>query len=65
MKLKPTELTGKDIKFWLAGGSEAQKLVPEGYFGNPAGFDLNRGKLIVENYAKQLTELLSKHLNGS
>jgi creatinine amidohydrolase len=62
--LKPTNLTLKDLEVWSKGGSEARKVTPQGYFGDPAAADPERGKGDIETFGKVAAEAISAFLQG-
>lgn len=63
-ELKPTNLTLKDLKVWRKGGSEARKLTPQGYFGDPGGANPEKGKELMETYGKVAAEIIENFLQG-
>jgi creatinine amidohydrolase len=62
--LKPTNLTLKDLEVWSKGGSEARKVTPQGYFGDPAAADPERGKSEIEAFGKVVAEAIEAFLHG-
>ena len=62
--LKPTNLTLKDLDVWGKGGSEARKITPQGYFGDPAAADPERGKSEIETFGKVAAEAIEAFLQG-
>lgn len=48
--LRPTNLTGEDLKLWRRGGRHALTVTPLGYFGDPATATPEKGRdILVEN----------------
>jgi creatinine amidohydrolase len=62
--LKPTDLTLKDLQVWGRGGSEARRVTPQGYFGDPAGADPARGKAEIEAYGKVAADVIEDFVRG-
>jgi creatinine amidohydrolase len=62
--LKPTNLTLKDLEVWGRGGSEAGKVTPQGYFGDPAAANPERGKVAIETFGKVAAEAIETFLQG-
>lgn len=63
-ELKPTNLLLEDLKVWRKGGSEARKLTPQGYFGDPGAANPEKGKELMETYGKVAAELIENFLQG-
>lgn len=63
--LKPTDLPFKELLVWIQGWSDAEKLTPSGYFGNPAGFNPEAGKMIIEGHAKSVANLIEAFIKGN
>ena len=62
--LKPTNLTLKDLEVWGRGGSDARKVTPQGYFGNPAAADPARGRTEIETYGKVAADVIEDLVRG-
>jgi len=62
--LKSTDLTVKDLMIWRQGWSDAKKVTPLGYFGNPAGFDPEEAKNTMEKMGKDTADLIESFLQG-
>jgi creatinine amidohydrolase len=62
--LKPTNLTLQDLEVWSKGGSEARKVTPQGYFGDPAAADPERGREEIETFGKVAAEAIETFLRG-
>jgi creatinine amidohydrolase len=63
-KLKPTNLTMKDLLVWRKGGMEARKITPQGYFGDPTVGNPERGKQAMESYGEAVAEVIQVLLQG-
>ena len=63
-KLKPTNLTMKDLLAWRKGGADARKITPQGYFGDPTAGNPERGMEAMESYGKVVAELIEAFLRG-
>ena len=46
--LKPTELSLPDLMRWRQGGEQARRTTPDGYFGDPAAGDPDRGAEMID-----------------
>jgi creatinine amidohydrolase len=62
--LKPTNLTLKDLEVWSRGGSEARRVTPQGYFGDPASANPERGRTEMEAYGKVAAETIEDFVRG-
>jgi creatinine amidohydrolase len=49
--LEPSRITIEDLMAVKEGGNEVRRVMPYGYFGNPAGFDLEDSKRYLEDQA--------------
>jgi creatinine amidohydrolase len=63
--LKSTDLTMEDLMVWRQGWSDARKMTPLGYFGDPANFDAEAAKKFIESNGKETAELIENFLKGS
>ena len=63
--LKGTNLTVEDLQVWRKGGMKARKMTPQGYFGNPAAANPERGRREMEDYGKTVADLIESFLRGS
>jgi creatinine amidohydrolase len=63
--LKPTNLKLDDFLVWVKGGSEARKVTPQGYFGDPTTASPERGREEMEAYGKRVAEVIEAFLEGS
>jgi creatinine amidohydrolase len=52
--LKPTNLEMKDLAEWRKGREHAQRLTPDGYFGDPAAADPEAGRAAQERQAQSV-----------
>src|SRR4030042_2385361 len=50
--LKPTDLSLDDFLVWVKGGTEARKVTPQGYFGDPTTASPERGREEMEAYGR-------------
>ncbi|MDH5696402.1 MAG: creatininase family protein [Dehalococcoidia bacterium] len=63
--LKSTDLTFDDLMVWRQGWSDARKVTPLGYFGDPASFDLQAGKRLIEGYVQNVASLIESFIRGN
>ncbi len=56
--LEATKITFNDLKAVRKAGNEIRKLIPSGYFGNPAGFNPETGKQSIESKAMDYAGLI-------
>jgi creatinine amidohydrolase len=63
-KVKPTNLTLKDLEVWGRGGSEARRVTPQGYFGDPTAANPERGKKEIEAFGKAAANAIAAFLRG-
>ena len=63
--LQSTDLTLEDLMIWRKGWSDARKVTPLGYFGDPARFDKRSAEETVENNAREIARLIESYLNGT
>jgi creatinine amidohydrolase len=61
--LKPTNLGVDALNVWSRGWSDAKRVTPEGYFGDPAGFDKTDGN--YDWIAQRMADLLESFLNDT
>lgn len=61
-ELEPTELGLNELINWTHGGSEAIRLTPKGYLGNPANMDVDKmdeiEAVIIDSYSKAIMKVL-------
>jgi len=62
--LKSTDLTFEDLMIWRQGCSDAKKVTPLGYFGDPASFDPEAAKNTMEKMGKDTAQLIDSFLKG-
>ncbi len=62
--LKPTDLKLDDFLIWVKGGSEARKVTPQGYFGNPTTASPERGREEMEAYGKRAAGVIYALVQG-
>lgn len=53
-----------ELMVWRKGWSDAKKVTPTGYFGEPAKFDAEKGLKGIEGYAKRTADLIAVFLDG-
>jgi creatinine amidohydrolase len=61
-RLEPTNLTYQDLLTWRRGGSDARKMTPQGYFGDPAAASPERGRKEMEDYGRRVADLIEAFL---
>lgn len=59
--LKPTNLTGDDLKEWRRGWDISRKVTPLGYVGNPAGYGSVSGNM--DKFAEVAAGLIEKRIS--
>ena len=62
--LKPTNLTFDELLVWRKGGTEARKITPQGYFGDPATALPEQGRKEMEVYGRIAAEVIEDFLRG-
>jgi len=62
--LKSTDLTVQDLMNWRRGWDEARKITPQGFFGDPTLASPERGKELIEAFAKRGADLIEQFLQG-
>jgi creatinine amidohydrolase len=62
--LKPTDLKLDDFLVWVKGGSEARKITPQGYFGDPTTASPERGREEMEAYGRRAAGVIEAFLQG-
>lgn len=62
--LKGTDFTLEHLMRFQLGWSDTKRLIPLGYFGNPAGFDKNRSRMFIEVRARRLADPIHDFLKG-
>jgi creatinine amidohydrolase len=62
--LKPTDLSLDDLLVWVKGGTEARKVTPQGYFGDPTTASPERGRKAMEDYGRTAAEVIEDFLRG-
>jgi creatinine amidohydrolase len=56
--LKPTQITVEDLEVLRKFGDEVRKMIPSGYIGDPAGYNIEGGKREVEEKALKYAALI-------
>jgi creatinine amidohydrolase len=62
--LKPTDLSLDDFLIWVRGGTEARKVTPQGYFGDPTTASPDRGREEMESYGRRVAGVIETFLQG-
>jgi creatinine amidohydrolase len=62
--LPPTELTYEDLRGLGRSDAETKKLIPQGYFGNPAGFDAEAARQYIEAIASDYADIIAEYVKG-
>jgi creatinine amidohydrolase len=60
--LKPTNLTTRDLMEWDQSWSDARRITPLGYFGDPASFDPEAGHQKIESSVESLANLIESFM---
>jgi creatinine amidohydrolase len=60
--LKPTDLSFDDFLVWVKGGTEARKVTPQGYFGDPTTASPERGREEMESYGRRAAGVIEDFL---
>jgi creatinine amidohydrolase len=63
-KLEPTRLTVYDLQGLGRGDAETRKLIPQGYFGDPAGFDIEFARRFIEASALDIANTIADYLKS-
>lgn len=61
-KLPPTKLVLDDLKLLRKRDEATRKLIPGGYFGNPAGYDIAAAEKYVQAYVKGTVDCIEGYL---
>lgn len=64
-KLKSTDLTRRDLMQWRQGWSDAKRITPQGYFGDPAGSDPSEAKKFIQRHVGDIADLIDTFLKGN
>jgi creatinine amidohydrolase len=62
--LKPTDLSFDDFLVWVRGGTEARKVTPQGYFGDPTTASPEKGREEMEAYGGRAAGVIEAFLRG-
>lgn len=57
--LKPTQLTYRDVGKWV---TDARKVTPLGYFGDPASLNLDEAREYHESFCKMIADAIEKDI---
>ncbi len=63
-KLPRTEITLEDLKSLGKSDEATRKLIPQGYFGNPAGYDTGAAEEYIEAHAKATADCIESYLKS-
>lgn len=63
-KLKPSRNMPSDLLEWAAGGQTAKKIIPMGYCGDPAQFDLSRARQFEALLVEEMSNIIYSHLEN-
>jgi creatinine amidohydrolase len=63
--LRRTELTYNDLKGLGKSDEATRKLIPGGYFGDPAGYDTEKAGRYIETYSQNLANAIKGYLDKS
>jgi creatinine amidohydrolase len=61
-KLESTRLTNEDLRGLGRSDEETRRLIPGGYFGNPAGFDIDFARRFMEASALDIADTIADYL---
>jgi creatinine amidohydrolase len=64
-KLEPTRLTVYDLKGLGHSDAETRKLIPQGYFGDPAGFDIEFSRQFIQASAIDIADTIADYLKAA
>jgi creatinine amidohydrolase len=65
-KLEPTRFNAEDVTEWRKGWANARRKTPDGYLGDPAAADPERGRMMIETQARFVADTIAaKLLSGS
>ncbi len=62
--LKPTNYGQDDLVEWRKGWADARAKTPQGYFGDPASADANRGKQAFDRDTASIAATIKAHLQA-
>ncbi len=60
--LKPTNLTIQELLEWDQSWSDARRITPLGYFGDPASFDSEASRQRLENFTENVANLIERFI---
>ena len=63
--LPPTNLTADDLAEWRKGHDHARRVTPDGYLGDPASADADRGRADLDRDARAIAEAIRDRLTGA
>lgn len=63
-KLKPSKTTREELEIWLRGWSDAKRIAPLGYCGDPSDIDTERMKKLEEYLVECISDLITSFLGA-
>lgn len=63
-RLPATELTFDDLRGLGKSHAETKRIIPQGYFGNPASFDVEAARRFIEATARGYAEAIAGYVEG-
>lgn len=63
-KLPPTEITLEDLKNLGKSDEATRKMIPDGYFGNPAGYNIGAAEKHIKAYVKATADCIKGYLKN-
>ena len=63
-KLKPTRITLEDLRVLRKRDEATRKLIPDGYFGNPAGYDISAAEKMITDDAQAAADYIENYLKS-
>ena len=64
-RLPATELTFEDLRGLGKSDAETKRLIPQGYFGDPAGYDTGAARQYIEATARSYAAAIAEYVAGS
>ena len=62
VKLQSTDITMEKFMKWRQGWSDAQKITPLGYLGNPSAFSAEAGRKSMEELCRVFADVIENHI---
>lgn len=60
--LPDSKVTDEDLKVLRGSDEEIRQVIPDGYFGNPAGYDVEKARQFIALYASDLANTISGYI---